>query len=414
MPKVLIVGAGQSGLQLALSLRRHDYDVTLMSARTPEEIRAGRVMSTQCMFGPALAHEREHGLNLWETQTPNVGGIGLSIAGPDGSRALDWVAELDEYAQSVDQRVKMAGWLELLEDWGGQVVYHGVTTSDLNALTKLYDLVIVAAGKGELVQLFDRDPERSPYSSPQRALSVIYVHGMAPRPEHPNLNAVRFNAVPGVGELFVIPGYTLSGPCEILFFEGVPGGPLDCWQDRPGPKEHFDRMLELMRTYVPWEHERCGSVELTDAKATLAGGYTPVVRRPIGTLPAGGTVLGMADVVVANDPITGQGSNNASKCAASYLRSILDRGDQPFDEPWMQATFDAYWADAQHATVWTNAMLMPPPPHVMNILGTAAAVPEVASRFVNGFADPSDFANWFLDPDKAQAYLESVGAPMPG
>jgi 2-polyprenyl-6-methoxyphenol hydroxylase-like FAD-dependent oxidoreductase len=46
MRKVLIVGAGQSGLQLALSLQSHNYDVTVMSARTPEEIRSGRVMST--------------------------------------------------------------------------------------------------------------------------------------------------------------------------------------------------------------------------------------------------------------------------------------------------------------------------------------------------------------------------------
>jgi 2-polyprenyl-6-methoxyphenol hydroxylase-like FAD-dependent oxidoreductase len=413
MRKVLIVGAGQAGLQLALSLRKHGYDVTVMSARTPEEIRAGRIMSTQCMFGPALRYERDYDLDLWEHQAPDIGGIGLSVAGPDGSRALDWVSELDEKAQSVDQRVKMAGWLESLEDHGGTVVYHGVTTSDLDALTKLYDLTIVAAGKGELVQLFDRDPERSPYTSPQRVLSVSYVHGMAPRPEHPDLAAVRFNAVPGVGELFMIPAYTLSGPCDILFFEGVPGGPLDCWQDRPAAAEHLGRMLELVRTYVPWEYERCGAVELTDDRAVLTGGYTPVVRRPVGELPSGGRVLGMADVVVANDPITGQGSNNASRCAAAYLRSILERADQPFDETWMRATFDDYWADARHATVWTNAMLMPPPPHVMNILGTAGAIPAVARRFVNGFADPSDFANWFLSPDKAQAYLASVGAPAP-
>ena len=413
MRKVLIVGAGQAGLQLALGLRAHDYDVTVMSARTPEEIRGGRVMSTQCMFGPALGCERDYDLNLWESQTPDVRGIGLSIAGPDGSRVVDWLGELHEHAQSVDQRVKMAGWLELLEDKGATVVYHGVTTSDLNALTELYDLVVVAAGKGELVQLFDRDPSRSPYTAPQRALSVMYVHGMAPRPEHPDLAAVRFNAVPGIGELFVIPAYTLSGPCDILFFEGIPGGPLDCWQDRPGPAEHRTRMLDLMRTYVPWEYDRCGAVELTDDRATLTGGYTPVVRRPVGELPSGGRVLGMADVVVANDPITGQGSNNASRCAASYLRSILDRGDRPLDEDWMRQAFEDYWSDAQHATVWTNAMLMPPPPHVLNILGTAGAVPEVASRFVNGFADPSDFANWFLDPDKAELYLASVTAPTP-
>jgi 2-polyprenyl-6-methoxyphenol hydroxylase-like FAD-dependent oxidoreductase len=39
--KILIVGAGQAGLQLALSLRAEGYEVTLMSARTPEEIRTG-------------------------------------------------------------------------------------------------------------------------------------------------------------------------------------------------------------------------------------------------------------------------------------------------------------------------------------------------------------------------------------
>ena len=127
------------------------------------------------MFGPALQYERDYDLHLWEQQTPNIEGLGLSIAGPDGGRALDFVARLDAFAQSVDQRVKMAGWLELFEDRGGKIVYHGVATSDLDGLATLYDLVIVAAGKGELVQLFDRDPSRSPFTSTQRTLSVVYV-----------------------------------------------------------------------------------------------------------------------------------------------------------------------------------------------------------------------------------------------
>lgn len=408
MRKVLIVGAGQAGLQLGLSLRSHDYDVTVMSARTPDEIRSGRVMSTQCMFAPALQHERDHDLNLWERQTPNIEGLGFSVAGPDNGRVLDWLGRLDDYAQSVDQRVKMAGWLELFEDRGGKAVYHGVTTSDLNSLTTLYDLVVIAAGKGELVELFDRDPSRSPYSITQRILSVVYVHGVTPRPEHPTIPAVRFNVVPGVGELFMMPSFTVSGRCDILFFEGVPGGPLDCWKDRPGPAEHLRRTLDLMRQYVPWEYERCTRVELTDGRASLIGGYPPVVRQPIGELPSGGRVLGMADVVVANDPITGQGSNSASKCAASYLLSIRERGDGPFDGAWMKRTFERYWSDAQHTTMWTNAMLAPPPEHVMNLLGAAGAHPEIARRFVNGFADPSDFQHWFLDPNKAERYLASV------
>ncbi|WP_158892258.1 styrene monooxygenase/indole monooxygenase family protein [Amycolatopsis anabasis] len=408
MRKVLIVGAGQSGLQLALSLQDHDFDVTVMSARTPDEIRGGRVMSTQCMFNMALQHERDHKLNLWETECVRVEGLGVSIAAPDSSRALDWVAKLDRYAQSVDQRVKMAGWLELFEDRGGKLIFHGVTTSDLNSLAALYDLVVIAAGKGELVGLFDRNPELSPYTQPQRALSLAYVHGLAPRPEHPDYSAVRFNIIPGVGELFIIPAYTLSGNCDILFFEGIPGGPLDCFDDRPGPDEHLQRILDLIRQYLPWEFERCREVELTDARATLAGGYTPVVRHPVGELPSGHFVLGMADVVVANDPITGQGSNNASKCAASYLDSILAHGDRPFDRNWMQAAFDKYWEYAQHVTTWTNAMLQPPPPHVLEIIGAAGSKPAVASRFANGFEDPSDFQHWFLDPEKAATYLAAV------
>jgi hypothetical protein len=403
--KVLIVGAGQSGLQLALSLLGHDYDVTVMSARTPDEIRYGKVMSTQCMFDAALQHERDHKINLWEDETVRVEGLGVSIAAPDSSRALDWFGPLEKYAQSVDQRVKMAGWLELVEERGGKVVIHGVTTSDLAPLAKLYDLVVVAAGKGELVQLFDRVPERSPYTEPQRALSLAYVHGLEPRPEHPDKAGVRFNIIPGVGELFMIPAYTLSGNCDILFFEGVPGGPLDCWSDRPSPQAHLDRILALMKQFLPWEYDRSKNAVLTDEKATLAGGYTPVVRDPVGKLPSGTAVLGMADVVVANDPITGQGSNNASICAASYLDSILTRGDRPFDEEWMRASFETYWEYAQHVTIWTNAMLQPPPPHVLQIIGAAGQNPAVAKRFANGFSDPTDFQHWFLDPVKAEKYL---------
>ena len=121
-------------------------------------------------------------------------------------------------------------------------------------------------------------------------------------------------------------------------------------------------MLDAMREYAPWDHARCTGAELTDARATLTGGYAPVVRHPIGRLPGGGTVLGMADVVVANDPITGQGANNAAHCAEIYLNQIVDRGSQPFDEAWMQDTFEAYWCYAGPVTEFTNAMLGEMPP----------------------------------------------------
>jgi 2-polyprenyl-6-methoxyphenol hydroxylase-like FAD-dependent oxidoreductase len=408
--KILIVGAGQSGLQLGLSLLAAGYEVTIMSARTPDEIRRGWVMSTQGMFQLALQTERAQRLNLWEDESPHFEGLHVQLSAPPGQRAMSIPCPLDNYGQSTDQRVKMAAWLELFEERGGTVHYQGVTTADLDGLTRLgrYDLTVVAAGKGELVSVFDRDPSRSPYDTPQRGLAVAYVHGMDPDPLWPVCN-VGFNAVPGLGELFVIPGLTLSGPCDILFWEAVPDGPLDQFKQRMDPAEHLKITLDLVRQYVPWVHERCANVELTDSRATLSGRYTPSVRRPVAVLPSGGTVLGMADVVVANDPITGQGSNTAAKCAAAYLEAIVERGDAPFDQEWMEQTFERFWAQTGEAvTAWTNAMLRPLPEHVQQLLGTAAGNPVVARRFANGFSDPNDFRDWFMTPHAPSAYRPTL------
>jgi hypothetical protein len=304
--------------------------------------------------------------------------------------------------------------MEAFENHGGKIIIHGVTVSDLDKLVPRYDLTIVAAGKGELVNLFGRDPSRSPYSRPQRALAVVYVHGLTRRPEYPDLSVVNMNLIPGAGELFIIPALTTTGPCDILFFEGIPDGPLDCWSGVRTPEEHLRLTLELMEKFLPWEYERAHDVELSDWGGTLSGRYAPVVRYPVGRLPSGGMALGMADVVVANDPITGQGSNNASKCAAIYLKAILDHGDRPYDAGFMRATFEAYWDYAQYPTAWTNAMLQPPPPHVVQILGAAFPHQRIADRFANGFNDPRDFFEWFMDPGKAAAYLAEVGGRAPG
>ena len=72
MKRIAIIGAGQSGLQLALGLLDAGYEVTLVSDRSAEEIRTGRVMSSQCMFDRALQTERDLGLNFWEATVPQM------------------------------------------------------------------------------------------------------------------------------------------------------------------------------------------------------------------------------------------------------------------------------------------------------------------------------------------------------
>jgi hypothetical protein len=408
--RIMIVGAGQAGLQLALGLQQQGLQVTLVSNRSAEDIRTGKVMSSQCMFDASLQIERALGIDFWSRECPPVEGIGLSIPHPErpGEKMLDWAHRLDRVARSVDQRVKIPGWMKVFAERGGEIVYTEAGVDELEQWTREHELVIVAAGKGEIAQLFERDADKSPFDKPQRALALTYVHGMRPRPAY---SAVNFNLIPGVGEYFVFPALTITGPCDIMVFEGVPGGPMDCWAGIKTPAEHLAQSRRILETFAPWEAERCRDVRLTDDNGILAGRFAPTVRRPVGRLPSGRIVLGMGDVVCLNDPITGQGSNNAAKCAHAYQRAILARGAAPFDAAFMQAAFDDYWQYAQHVVNWTNAMLQPPPPHVLELLGAASAIPAVAKRIVNGFDDPRDYANFFMTPDKAEAYLRSEAQP---
>ncbi|WP_340053253.1 styrene monooxygenase/indole monooxygenase family protein [Pseudomonas sp. JAI120] len=405
MRRIAIVGAGQAGLQLALGLLAKGYHVTLTTNRNGEEIRNGKVMSSQCMFNAALQSERDLGLNFWEDQCPAVEGIGIAVPNPENPNEplFSWSARLDRYAQSVDQRLKMPVWLNEFTKRGGEVIIQDVGVAELERLSTSHDLVLLAAGKGEIVNLFEKDVERTQFQQPQRALSLTYVKGMTPMSP---FSRVSFNLIPGVGEYFVFPCLTTTGPCEIMVFEGIPGGPMDCWQGITSAEQHLEKSLELINRYVPWEAERCHSVEMTDDKGFLSGRFTPMVRKPVLTLPSGRKVFGMADALVVNDPITGQGSNNAAKCSKVYLDAIIARGAQDFGPDWMHDTFEQYWNYAQHVVKWTNTMLTPPPQHLLELLGAASQSKPLASAIANGFDDPRNFAPWWFDAQSCQAFIQ--------
>lgn len=171
MRRIAIVGGGQAGLPLAFGLLDKGYEVTVVSNRTPDDIRRGKVMSSQCMFDPALQIERELGINGWEADCPPVEGIGFAVPHPEqaGAKAIEWSARLDRPAQSVDQRVKMPAWLEQVQARGGRLLLQDAGIAELEVLAQSHDLVILAAGKGEVVKLFERDAARSPFDKPQRA-----------------------------------------------------------------------------------------------------------------------------------------------------------------------------------------------------------------------------------------------------
>jgi hypothetical protein len=265
--------------------------------------------------------------------------------------------------------------MKKLTERGGELVIHEAGVADLENYSRSSDLVIVAGGKGDIVKLFERDAERSPFDKPMRALALTYVTGLVPY----ELTHVAFNIAPTVGEYFVFPALTTTGPCEIMVFEGVPGGAMDCWSDATTPDQHLQRSLEILKKFFPWEAERSRDAKLTDP-----------------------------DAVVLNDPLTGQGSNSAAKAARIYLKRILDNGAKPFDAVWMQQTFDQYWQYAQFVTGWSNAFLQPLPPHAINILVAAQSEPKVGKAYVNGFNDPRTYFPWLVDPAEAEKFLAAA------
>ncbi|HET7385612.1 MAG TPA: flavin reductase [Nocardioidaceae bacterium] len=395
--RVAIVGAGPAGTALALGLLRDGHEVTLVSDRTGEQIRSGSVMSSQITFESALEAEAALGISELLPAAPPIGR--MSYASPDARFAT----ALGTPARSLDQRVRVPLLMDALEQRGGKLVVRSAAVDDLELLARDHDLVVVSTGRGGLTSLFEVDRERSPYSSPQRVASLTYLHGMHPVEEGPTFG---YHSVPGVGECFTCPALSVGGECDIVVVEGVPGGPLDCWDDGADETRHLEQLESVLAEHFEDEWMRLGDGwSLTDPGAMLHGRITPVVRRPVGVLPSGTPVLGMADVVVLNDPLTIQGSNNAIKSASFYLEAI-NAHEGRFGADWMEATFGNFWRGwARWATAWTNSWLQPQTDFQQRILRAAAQRPAIAETVAAGFDDARLFDPWWFSEPEATRFL---------
>ncbi|MGZ4426800.1 MAG: flavin reductase [Nocardioidaceae bacterium] len=399
--RIAVVGAGPAGTALAVGLLGEGHHVTVVSDRTAEEIRAGSVMSSQVTFESALEAEAALGIADLLPPAPPIERMAYDTTRLDGSTA-SFSTRLTTAARSLDQRLRVPLLLDAVERLGGKVVVRSATVEDIEDLARDHDLVVVSTGRGGLTSLFEVDAERTPYATPQRVAALTYLRGVAPDPDGP---ALRYHSVEGVGECFTCPALTVDGACDIFVVEGVPGGPLDCWDDVASPEAHLDRLREVLATHFPAEAARVADARLVDRRSVLSGRITPAVRRPVGLLPSGRPVLGMADVVVLNDPLTSQGSNNAVKSASFYLEAITAHEGE-LDAAWMQRTFDNFWRGwAQWATEWTNSWLQPANAHQRALVDAATRHPSIAAAIAAGFDDARLFSPWWFSAAESARFL---------
>lgn len=412
MRKIAIMGAGQSGLHLAIRLLKSGYDVTIVSERTAEEIFNGPPTGATYLFNDSLLLEKELGLDLWNDTACHSTAFNINFGTPDGNYAFSINSKTSKPGVSIDQRLKFYQWIKLFVKNGGKFIVSDTTPSDLLACTEQFDLVVVSSGKGPLAKLFERDDSKSTHEKPARKLVQLHINNFE-HPEQTKFTSITLDAVMGAGEIITAPFYQKDDiQCAFLLIESIPGGPMDIFDGAKSGTELLKKSKEMIQSLLPWRYQAFENADIIRDDAFLKGSFTPIVRKPVVHLNSTSSVLGIGDTVILNDPIVGQGGNNATKMANLYAQEIIKHGDKPFDAAWMNKTFDKFWEYSKHVNRFCDIFLSPPAPYVVDILQAAIQQPEIASDFVNGFNNPAGLFPWLGDEEEARLYISEKMAPL--
>jgi 2-polyprenyl-6-methoxyphenol hydroxylase-like FAD-dependent oxidoreductase len=388
MKSIGIVGSGIAGLHLGLFLQRHGRDTTLYSERSPDQIRASRLPNLVVRFDRTLGRERELGVNHWDFPDFGVFGVHMHIG---LEPPIVWKGSSKRPASGVDMRIYQASLLEDFAGRGGKVVVGALQASDVASLSGQHRLMVVASGRGSLTTMFPRDPARSPYTHPQRLLVGAFFRGL----NFPDPLGVIYTITPGNGEIFQAPFTTFEGRTCSLLVEAIPGQAFEVitrLSYEHDPKQFEATLLELLRRHAPPIYELVDMKEfgVTRPLDVLQGAITPTVRRGYAPLGNGTFAMALGDTHLLNDPIIAQGGNTASKCAWVLGQALLQ--DRPLDETFCRETEQQLWEAGRAATQWTNMMLQPPPPHVMELFAAATQNKRLADELVENFNVPE--RNW--------------------
>ncbi len=392
--KIAIIGAGIAGLTLAYALHKDGrFDLKIIVSKDAEDIRNGRILSTQAHFEALLQTESRFGIPDYGAVN-EVRKIELLVNGQKLFKG-----NLKCRAVSQDQRVYLSALMDGLSSLGVEIRKKRLSESDLSGLAEQFDLMIDCTGKAGPVASFPvyRELANTP-QSPPRVIAAGMFHGLMPEES----NIMSYNIVPGQGELFETATVTKQGLSGSLLLEAIPGSELDCMKGIKGPEDFVKRLLGMLQAYFPHIRERINEDEfrLADPLSYVQMAIQPAIRIPYTTVN-GTLTVGCGDSVALNDPITGQGANAASYCANVLYALIAEHAHEAWDE----AFGERYWRQSQEYVTkmseWTNAMMGPPSESFSAMLGRAAQDQATADEFVTLFADPIAAHRLFFAPLEA-------------
>ncbi len=418
MRNIAIVGSGQAGLLAAHGLLKAGYEVTLYSDRTADQwLNQSRPTGTAARFHNSLEFERELGLNHWEQEAPKGQGVHLTFCPAKDNRLLTLAGRLENYFMAIDLRLQSHRWMNDFVAKGGKLEIENVSVPRLDEIAAAHELTIVAAGRAELCNLFERDAERSVYDKPQRNLAMIVTTGGKMGFEGIPFLPVKFNFFAPFGESFYVPYYHKDhGPTWNMLMEAKPGGPLDRFGDCKSGEQAVEIYKQVMKEMIPWDYPWAKDMQLADPNGWLVGRFSPTVRKPVGRLPSGRILTPLGDTAMSLDPIGGQGANNGNKMARNLVDSIVARRDRPFDAAWMTETFERFYARSGRMTYTFNNLLLEPITSAGKKLLIAqygsdggargsTGQQRIADAFIENFNDANGLTPAFVDAKKAHAVI---------
>ncbi|OOC54320.1 MULTISPECIES: styrene monooxygenase subunit StyA [Nocardiopsis] len=404
--RICIVGAGTAGLHLGLHLLRHGVEVTLFTERTPDEQRRSKVLSTVAHHAVTVERERALGVDHWPVEEHGYPGHQYRV-GP-GPEPTAFEGLLHAPSRAVDYRIYQPRLTEDFAERGGELVFGRLSPGDIPSLASRFDLIVVCTGRGPFAEMFDRDPEHSPFDRPRRALCAGLFTGIAQQPV-PN---VTFHICPGAGEMIEIPTWTDGGQVMALVIENHYGSDLEALAATPyeeDPKAYRDLALDLLHDHYPACFERIDPAEfgpLDGPRGIIQGAVTPVVRRTHTVLDDGTVVLALGDAHVTVDPLLGQGANMASH-AAWVLAEEIVRQDV-FDRRFVEHV-DRRREDRVLSATRTTNMLMENletlPEDFLGFLGELSRNRSLADEFTKWFNYPECFWDDLADPRRTRAWV---------
>jgi hypothetical protein len=421
MRRIAIIGSGQAGLLAAHALLKAGYETTVYSDRTPEQwLNESRPTGTATRFDMSLQFEYELGLNSWENDAPWTDGAHMTICPVPGNRMLTLAGRAKRPAVSIDLRLQSYSWMHEFTRRGGRIEIEKVTVARLDEIAAENDLTVVATGKADLCNLFERDPQRSVYDKPQRHLAMVCVKGPPLGFDGIPMMPVKMTKIIPLGELTWVPYYHKDvGASWNIICGAIPGGPMDVFMDCTSGEQLLEIIRKLSRELIPWDGDRLKGASLSDPLGWLVGKFAPTVRKPVGRLPSGRLVAPLGDTAMCMDPIGGQGANNGNKMARNLVESIIAHGDRPFDAEWMTDTFERFYARHGHGTyTFSHSLLEAPQPAMRDLLfaqygsdgrfDNTSAPQRLANAFVENLNDPSFLLPMMQDRRKMHEFMEQV------